>query len=104
MTQPAPTVSTEAFIRFRLTHIDVVTRFSEQKTKFETRVSPFAKDRLRAVPEVRIFGATDKGQRIVAHVYGSFPYVFIEYKGNLDPESGARAASGADSDQVGTMR
>ncbi|KAL8283649.1 hypothetical protein RQP46_005444 [Phenoliferia psychrophenolica] len=71
----------------RLSHIDIITKASKPMKEFQTRRSPFSQDTLRAVPEVRIFGATDMGQRVVAHVHGTFPYVFIEYKGKLDPDS-----------------
>lgn len=43
---------------------------------------------LASVPLIRLFGATDKGQRVVAHVHGVFPYLYVKYKGKLDPESG----------------
>ncbi|KAI5480032.1 hypothetical protein MNV49_001997 [Pseudohyphozyma bogoriensis] len=76
-----------AFIRFRLSHLEVVQ--SKQRSEFDNRVSPFypVGEHLRAVPEIRIYGATPRGQRVVAHVHGALPYVYIEYKGELDPES-----------------
>ncbi|KAK4700567.1 hypothetical protein P7C70_g5677, partial [Phenoliferia sp. Uapishka_3] len=81
--------TSSALIRFRLSHIDVVTKAAAPTSNFETRTSPFSPKgtRLGAVPTIRIFGATDRGQRVVAHVHGAFPYVFIEYKGKLDPDS-----------------
>jgi DNA polymerase zeta len=94
-----------AFIRFRLSHIDVVMSKDKcvlpptmhdggahelARSEYDNRVSPFCEvgDHLRAVPELRIFGATDRGQRVVAHIHGAFPYMYVEYKGKLDPESG----------------
>ncbi|KAM0755963.1 hypothetical protein T439DRAFT_295975 [Meredithblackwellia eburnea MCA 4105] len=87
--RPSPlSTHPDTFIRFKLSHIDVVTRTASQWSEFDSRVSPFSKDKLRAVPEIRIFGATDRGQRVVAHVHGAFPYVYVEYKGGkLDPDS-----------------
>ena len=38
------------------------------------------------VPEMRIFGATDSGQRCRLHVHGVLPYVYVDYPGELDPE------------------
>ncbi|KAF8249753.1 DNA/RNA polymerase [Wilcoxina mikolae CBS 423.85] len=33
------------------------------------------------VPILRIFGATESGQRVCAHVHGVFPYLYVEYPG-----------------------
>ncbi|GAA5969258.1 hypothetical protein JCM11641_007531 [Rhodosporidiobolus odoratus] len=76
----------DCFIRFRLSHLDYVLNY--QHSCYDNRRSPFFDKPLRAVPEIRIFGKTDRGIPVVAHVHGAFPYVFVEYKGeNLDPES-----------------
>lgn len=40
------------------------------------------------VPVLRIFGATENGQKVCAHVHGVFPYLYIEYDGDLDPGAG----------------
>ena len=40
------------------------------------------------VPVIRVFGATETGQRICVHVHGAFPYLYIEYNGSLEPEAG----------------
>ncbi|BGP59076.1 hypothetical protein NBRC10512_007351 [Rhodotorula toruloides] len=82
----APTVPLEdCFIRFRLSAIDYIQ--APDRSKYDNRRSPFAKDELRAVPVIRIWGATDRGQRVTAHVHGAYPYVYVDYKGKLDPES-----------------
>jgi DNA polymerase zeta len=41
------------------------------------------------VPVIRVFGATETGQRVCAHIHGAFPYLYIEYDGNLDPDEGS---------------
>jgi DNA polymerase zeta len=40
------------------------------------------------VPVVRVFGSTETGQKVCAHVHGAFPYLFVEYTGSLSPEEG----------------
>ncbi|KAJ5726189.1 C4-type zinc-finger of DNA polymerase delta [Penicillium malachiteum] len=39
------------------------------------------------VPVIRVFGATETGQKICVHVHGAFPYLYIEYTGSLEPEA-----------------
>ncbi|KAI9781083.1 MAG: DNA polymerase zeta [Geoglossum umbratile] len=41
---------------------------------------------LPKVPVIRVFGATETGQKVCAHIHGAFPYVFIEYRGKLASE------------------
>jgi hypothetical protein len=45
-------------------------------------------DRPSKVPVIRVFGSTETGQKVCAHVHGAFPYLFIEYKGSLKAEEG----------------
>ncbi|BGP44636.1 DNA polymerase zeta [Rhodotorula kratochvilovae] len=80
-TAPPP----DAFIRFRLSAIDHVLTY--EHSRYDVRRSPISKEPLRQVPVIRIWGATDRGQRVTALVHGVYPYVYIEYKGKLDPES-----------------
>ncbi|OQD83288.1 hypothetical protein PENANT_c017G06835 [Penicillium antarcticum] len=44
------------------------------------------KDFKPKVPVIRVFGATETGQRVCVHVHGAFPYLYIEYNGSLTPE------------------
>lgn len=46
------------------------------------------KDFKPKVPVIRIFGATETGQRVAVHVHGAFPYLYIEYTGSLALEDG----------------
>lgn len=40
------------------------------------------------VPVIRVFGSTETGQKVCAHIHGAFPYLYIEYDGSLEPEEG----------------
>jgi DNA polymerase zeta len=40
------------------------------------------------VPVIRVFGATETGQKVCAHIHGAFPYLFIPYEGSLEPDAG----------------
>ncbi|KAH0290427.1 putative DNA polymerase zeta catalytic subunit, partial [Aureobasidium sp. EXF-3399] len=42
---------------------------------------------LPQVPVVRVFGATETGQKVCLHIHGAFPYLYIEYTGPLDRSS-----------------
>jgi DNA polymerase zeta len=39
---------------------------------------------LPQVPVIRVFGATENGQKVCLHIHGAFPYLYIEYTGPLD--------------------
>lgn len=40
------------------------------------------------VPVIRVFGSTEHGQKVCAHIHGAFPYLYVEYNGPIDPEQG----------------
>ena len=41
------------------------------------------------VPVIRVFGATETGQKVCAHIHGALPYLYLDYEGNTAPEEGA---------------
>ena len=40
------------------------------------------------IPIIRVFGSTETGQKVCAHIHGAFPYLYIEYTGKLTTEEG----------------
>ncbi|CCU82041.1 DNA polymerase zeta catalytic subunit [Blumeria hordei DH14] len=72
--------------RVKLDHIDF---YRAQPSKLDPflrcNVSPSQLHNEPKVPIIRIFGATETGQKVCAHVHGAFPYLFVEYGGSLKP-------------------
>ncbi|KAI0130079.1 DNA polymerase family B [Xylariales sp. AK1849] len=72
--------------RVRLNCIDhyqaVPTKYDPQ-LRNDVRTSQVRKE--PKVPVVRVFGSTETGQKVCAHIHGAFPYLYIEYNGSLEP-------------------
>lgn len=49
---------------------------------------------IERAPVVRIFGATEGGQRCCLHVHGHLPYVYVEYTGGRKPSEDKAAKAG----------
>lgn len=43
---------------------------------------------LPRVPMIRIYGASSTGEKACVHVHQVYPYFFIEYPGNVNPDHG----------------
>ncbi|KAK0663959.1 putative DNA polymerase zeta catalytic subunit [Cercophora samala] len=71
--------------RIRLNCIDhyqaTPTRYDPQLRK-DYRASQAAKE--PKLPVVRVFGSTETGQKVCAHIHGAFPYLYVEYRGPLE--------------------
>ncbi|KAI8623369.1 DNA polymerase family B [Xylariaceae sp. FL1651] len=73
--------------RVRLNCID---HYQATPTKYDpplrddVRLSQLCKE--PKVPVIRVFGSTETGQKVCAHIHGAFPYLFIEYPGSLHPD------------------
>ncbi|KAI4206771.1 MAG: hypothetical protein LQ348_000839 [Seirophora lacunosa] len=50
------------------------------------RVPQIQQKNAAKVPIIRVFGATETGQKVCAHIHGAFPYLYIEYYGSLIPD------------------
>ena len=49
---------------------------------------PLDNSSLPRVPIIRIYGASSTGQKACVHVHQVYPYFFVEYSGQMNPESG----------------
>ncbi|KAL9600620.1 MAG: hypothetical protein Q9219_003053 [cf. Caloplaca sp. 3 TL-2023] len=76
-----------AIFRVRLNCID---HYQGIPTEFDPRLPRWGRQSQQKaaakVPIIRVFGATETGQKVCAHIHGAFPYLFIEYHGSLIPD------------------
>ncbi|WYZ45546.1 hypothetical protein EsH8_VIII_000862 [Colletotrichum jinshuiense] len=73
--------------RLRLNCID---HYQATPTHFDPQlrndIGPAQAKRGPKVPVVRVFGSTETGQKVCAHIHGAFPYLYVEYQGSLEPD------------------
>ncbi|KAL8854901.1 MAG: hypothetical protein Q9221_000408 [Calogaya cf. arnoldii] len=70
--------------------LDCVDHYQGLPTRFDPRLpgrtdQPKQRDASK-VPVIRVFGATETGQKVCAHIHGAFPYLYVEYHGSLIPD------------------
>lgn len=74
--------------RFRLNCID---HYQAVPTELDPvlRRAPGSSQRYNAptVPVIRVFGATETGQKVCAHIHGALPYLYLEYHGSLGQDA-----------------
>jgi DNA polymerase zeta len=49
-----------------------------------SRDTPTQRNNLPQVPVIRVFGATETGQKVCMHIHGAFPYLYIPYTESMD--------------------
>ncbi|OAG06859.1 uncharacterized protein CC84DRAFT_1142989 [Paraphaeosphaeria sporulosa] len=75
--------------RFRLNCIDHYQAVPTDLDPVLRRVPGISQhQRAPQVPVIRVFGATETGQKVCAHIHGALPYLYLEYTGSLDQDAG----------------
>lgn len=73
--------------RVRLNCVD---HYQATPTTFDPQLpGTLGSDQQRALPKVpviRVFGATETGQKVCAHIHGALPYLYVRYDGSLIQE------------------
>lgn len=70
--------SSPPVLRVRVNHIDHIL----------VEPGPLDNSSQHLVPIIRIYGMSSTGKKTCVHIHQVYPYFYIEYAGNVDPESG----------------
>ena len=74
-----------ALFRVRLNCVD---HYQATPLEFDPRLPPSFRhesyEKWPKVPVIRVFGATETGQKVCAHIHGALPYLYIRYTGPLN--------------------
>ncbi|RUP45362.1 hypothetical protein BC936DRAFT_148271 [Jimgerdemannia flammicorona] len=83
-TPSSQTISEAAYLSVRVVNID---HYMARPGLMDRSFCSFSPNgvTLQEVPIIRIFGATEAGQKTCLHVHRAFPYLYIPYTGLLDP-------------------
>ncbi|CAH7675446.1 hypothetical protein PPACK8108_LOCUS10462 [Phakopsora pachyrhizi] len=95
--EQSSSASTDPLIKFRLIKLDSYSISPSETSELSIRSSPLlmpsnninnsqSSKTFSKVPVIRIFGRTESGQKVMAHVHGSMSYFYVEYRGSLDPD------------------
>lgn len=68
--------------------INCIDHYQATITTFDPRLPSVDEASNQKVPVIRVFGATETGQKVCAHIHGVFPYLYIEYDGALMADEG----------------
>ena len=73
--------------RFRLNCIDHYQAVpTELDPVLRRRPGQLQRHNAPLVPVIRVFGATETGQKVCAHIHGALPYLYIDYNGSLEQD------------------
>ena len=70
--------SSSPVLRVRINHIDHIL----------VEPGPLDNSSQQLVPIIRVYGISSIGKKTCVHIHQVYPYFYIEYTGNVDPESG----------------
>lgn len=73
--------------------LNCVDHYQADPSRFDPQLSVGSDGALRSdglpkVPVIRVFGATQTGQKLCAYIHGALPYVYIDYDGAFEPDEG----------------
>ncbi|KAL4400840.1 DNA polymerase zeta catalytic subunit [Malassezia pachydermatis] len=71
-----------------LTHVEHTLEVPDVHDTFRSAFQGHG-SQLPRVPVIHAFGVREDGVHCCVHVHNVFPYLYVEYNGELEPETGA---------------